>query len=54
MNSGGLKISISSWKYNLSILFNCILILSRCLTLFKSCGNVGYKLYVDSLRDACR
>ena len=27
MNSGGLKISISSWMYNLSIYFDCVLIL---------------------------
>ena len=29
MNSGGLKISISSWMYNLSIYFNCILVLTN-------------------------
>ena len=29
MNSGGLKISISSWMYNLSIYFKCILILAK-------------------------
>ena len=49
MNSGGLKVSISSWMYNLSIYFNCILVLTNI-----SCGNVGYKLYVGSLRGACR
>ena len=27
--SGGLKISISSWMYNLSIYFNCILVLAN-------------------------
>ena len=26
---GGLKISISSWMYNLSIYFNCILLLTN-------------------------
>ena len=29
MNSGGLKISISSWMYDLSIYFKCILILTN-------------------------
>ena len=29
MNSGGLKISISSWMYNLSIYFDYILILTN-------------------------
>ena len=29
MNSGGLKNSVSSWMYNLSIYFNCILILAK-------------------------
>ena len=29
MNSGGLKISVPSWVYNLSIYFKCILILTN-------------------------
>ena len=29
MNSGGLKTSISSWMYNLSIYFDCVLILTN-------------------------
>ena len=29
MNSGGLKISISSWMYKLSMYFRCILILAN-------------------------
>ena len=28
MNSGGLKISISSWMYDLSIYFKCVLFLA--------------------------
>ena len=50
MNSGGLKISISSWMYNMSIYFNCILVLTNVSYSINSCGNAGYKLYVGSLR----
>ena len=29
MNSGGLKVSVSSWMYDLSIYFKCILVLTN-------------------------
>ena len=29
MNSGSLKFSVSSWVYNLSIYFKCILIMTK-------------------------
>ena len=54
MNSGSLKVSIPSWMYNLSIYFKCILILTNMFAQFKSCCKVGYKLYVGSLKGACR
>ena len=53
MNSGSLKISISSWVYNLTIYFKCNLILLKCLNRFKSCCKVWFT-YVGSLKGACR
>ena len=41
MNSRDLNISISSRMYNLSIFFDCILILTNVSNLFKFCGNGG-------------
>ena len=29
MNSGGLKISVSSWMYDLSVYFKCFLVLTN-------------------------
>ena len=51
MNSGGLNIFVSSWMYDLSIYFKCILTLANmliCLTVLRSCCSVGYMLYVGS------
>ena len=48
MNSGALKISVSSWLHDLSIYFKCVLVLTKCLTLLRSCCRVGYGLYVGS------
>ena len=38
--------------YNLSIYFKCILILANMSYSIKSCCELGYKLYVGSLKDA--
>ena len=46
MNSGSFKISVSSWMYNLSFYFKCILVLTKCFTLLRPCCRCGYILYM--------
>ena len=54
MNSGGLKISISSRMYNLSMYFKSILILANVSDSIEVFLQGGYKLYVGSLKNAWR
>ena len=49
MNFGSLKISISSGMYNLSIYFECVLVLTdMCLTLLRCCCRCGWMIFVGS------
>ena len=48
MNSECLEISISSWMYNLSIYFECVLILINVSYSIKILLERGYMLYVGS------